>query len=181
MVDFTFINEILTGKLAKLVAAIAILLLGVLFGRFLSKLTLKILKEVKLNTILKEELGIRLPLEEFFSRLIEYVVYFVAIIIALNQLGLTATVLYIVLISILVLIVVLMILAFKDFVPNLTAGFYISQKKNIKKGDVISINTVEGKILDINLIETRIKVKEGDEILVPNSMLLKSELRKKKN
>ncbi|MAF51350.1 MAG: hypothetical protein CMH64_04645 [Nanoarchaeota archaeon] len=181
MVDITQINVLFNERLAKLVAAIAILLIGILFARFLSKLTNKILKEVKLNDILKEEFGIKLPLEEFFSRVIEYLIYFATIIMALNQLGLTTIILYIILVVILVIIIVLIILAFKDFMPNLTAGFYINQRKNFKKGDNIEVDTVMGKVLDINLVETKIKTKEGDEILVPNSFLLKRSIRKKRN
>ena len=180
MVDITQLNALFNDRLAKLVAAIAILLIGILFARFLSKLTNKILKEVKLNDILKEEFGVKLPLEEFFSRIVEYIIYFITIIMALNQLGLTTIILYIILVVVLVIIIILIVLAFKDFMPNLTAGFYINRSKNIKKGDNVEVNTVKGKILDINLVETKIKTKEGDEILVPNSFLLKSEILKKK-
>ena len=180
MVDVTIINEFLTSRLARLVAAIAILLIGVLFARFLSNVIKKVLKEISLNNILKEELGVKLPLEEFISRVVEYIIYFVAIIMALSQLGLTTTILYVILVVILIIIVIMIILAFKDFMPNLTAGFYLHQKKHIRKGDNIEIKTLEGKILDINLVETRIKTKESDEVIVPNSMLLKSEIRKKR-
>ena len=180
MVDLTLINQFFTSSLAKLVAAVAILLIGVLFARFLSKLIQKILKEVRLNKFLKDEFGIKLSLEEFISRFVEFIIYFIAIIMALNQLGLTTLILYIILIVVLVIIIVLVVLAFKDFMPNLTAGIYIHQKKSFKVNDVISIKTVEGKVISINLIETTVKTKQGDEVLVPNSMLLKSELRKKR-
>jgi small conductance mechanosensitive channel len=180
MVDLTPITNFLSGQLARLVAAITILLVGILFARFLSKLTQKILKEIKLNDILKNELGIKMHLEEFISRFIEYIIYFVAIIMSLNQLGLTTTILYIILVSLLVVIIVLIILAFKDFVPNLTAGLYINHKGYIKKGNNVSIKSVKGKIIDINLVETKLKTKEGDEVLVPNSLLLKSEIKKMK-
>jgi len=180
MVDLVQLNVFFNEKLARLVAAIAILLIGVLFARFLSRLMYKILNEIKLNVILKDEFGIKLPLEEFFSRTVEYIIYFVTIIMALNQLGLTTTILYILLVVILIIIIILIVLAFKDFMPNLTAGFYINKTKNIKKGDNIEIDTVKGKILDIDLIETKIKTKEGDIVLVPNSFLLKGELRKLK-
>src|SRR3989338_9828471 len=179
MVDFIQVNAFLSSTLVKLVAAIAIILLGLLFGRFFSKLLSKILKEVKLNLLLKDELKINVPAEEFISRLIMYIIYFVSLVLALNQIGLTTTVLYIILITILVIIVILTALAFKDFVPNITARFYIHYRAHLKKDDNIVIDNVKGKILDINLIETRIKTKEEDEVLVPNSLLLKFKVEKK--
>lgn len=180
MIDITPLIGFLNTTIARLVVAIVILLIGILFARFLSKLTYKVLHEIRLNILLNDELGLKLPLEEFFSRLIMYIVYFITLITALNQLGLTATVLYIILIVILLIIIVLMILAFKDFVPNITAGFYIYNKRNIKIGDIISTNNVDGKVIEINLIETRVKTSEGDEVLIPNSLILKSELKIKK-
>ena len=70
MVDYiTPISNVLSGRMAVLVAAIAILLIGVLLARFISKLTQKLLQEIQLNKILKNELGIKLPLEEIISRL----------------------------------------------------------------------------------------------------------------
>ncbi len=180
MIGFTQANVFLNNTLAKLVAAIVILLLGLLFGRFLSKLLSKILKEINLNLFLKDELKVNFPAEEFISRVVMYIIYFTALILALNQIGLTTTVLYTILITILVIIVILTALAFKDFVPNITAGFYIHHREHLKKGDNISVDNVKGKILDINLIETRIKTKEGDEVLVPNSLLLRNKVEVRK-
>ena len=82
MVDFIQVNAFLSSTLVKLVAAIAIILLGLLFGRFFSKLLSKILKEVKLNLLLKDELKINVPAEEFISRLIMYIIYFVSLVLA---------------------------------------------------------------------------------------------------
>ncbi|MBU2640122.1 MAG: mechanosensitive ion channel [Nanoarchaeota archaeon] len=178
MVDYTIVSDLLSGQLAVLVAAIAILLVGVVLARFFSRFFSRILQEIHLNKILKNELGIKLPLEEFVSRFVLYIIYFVAIVMALNQLGLTTTILYIILLAILIIIIVLIILAFKDFMPNLTAGIYLYQKKIIKEGDIVDFMTVKGKVSKVELIETRIKTKEGDEIFIPNSLLLKSEVRK---
>ena len=178
MVDIVPLTEFFSDGLIKLAAAIAILLLGILFARFFSKVTKKVLEELGVNELFKNELGVKLSIADFISRFIVFAIYFTAIILALNQLGLTGTVFYGILAGILLLIIVLLVFAFKDFVPNLVAGIYIIQKKIIKKGENISITSVTGEIVEINLIETRVRTKEGDEVLVPNSILFKSELRK---
>ena len=75
-------------------------------------------------------------------------------------------------------------------------GYKFDYEKKVWGGDIILLRPiyfrasrlkyalkelakVKGKILDINLIETRIKTKEGDEVLVPNSLLLKFKVEKK--
>jgi small-conductance mechanosensitive channel len=95
---------------------------------------------------------------------------------ALNQLGLTTTLLYILLTIILVILVGFIILAFKDFIPNIVAGFMIHQKDKIKSGDKIKVKDIEGKVVHVNLVETRIITKKKDTVYIPNSMLTKNEV-----
>lgn len=166
------------NTLIHLIAAIIILIAGFILGSLLSKLTRKILNELETNKILKEQAGIRLPIEEFISRSIKYIVYLIAIIWALNQLGLTTRILEIILVTILVILVIFIILAVKDFIPNVVAGFLIYQKGIIKKGDVIRIKTTEGKVIHIDLLETRIITKNKEVVHIPNAYITKHELMK---
>lgn len=178
--DLSFITGWLYNNyFAKLIAAIVILLIGIFVGRFCGNLLKKILNELNTDKILKEG-GVKVPIEEFFGNALKYLIFFAAIIMALNQLGLATTVLYIILIVILIIIIILIILAFKDFVPNVTAGFFIHQKRNLNVGDFISVNDVNGEIITINLVETKIKTKNGDIMYIPNSMLTKNNVRKMK-
>ena len=72
-----------------------------------------------------------------------------------------------------------MILAVKDFIPNLVAGFYVRQKEKIKPNDTINVNNTEGKVMAVDLTETKIKTKDNDTIFIPNSILVKSKIIKK--
>jgi len=162
----------------KLVAAITILLIGLILGRFFSNLVKKILKEVELNNIIKKEFKLDWPVEQFLVSFIRYLVYFVALVIALNQIGLAKIILYVILGGVLLFIVVFMILAIKDFIPNVVSGFLIQHRKLLKKGDKIKVKDIEGKVVDITL--TEIQIKSGNEIIVvPNSVLSKEIIRKK--
>ena len=114
------------------------------------------------------------------SSLAKYLIYFIAVIFALDQIGLTTTVLNIILGVFLLIIVVFIILAFKDFIPNLISGLFIHQKRGLKDGDKINMDGINGIIEHISIIETRIKTKNGDIIFVPNSMLTKHKVIKKK-
>jgi len=161
----------------KLVASITILLIGLILGRFLSNLVKKVLKEIELNNIIKKELKLDWPIEQFLSSVSKYLVYFVALIIALNQLGLASTVLYIILGVILLFIVAFIILAIKDFIPNVISGFVIQHRKLLEKGEKVRIGDIEGKVEKITL--TEVQIKSGDEVIViPNSILSKKIIRK---
>jgi len=169
-----------TGSfIVNLVAALLILILGVIFGNLAGKIIKKILHELELNRVLKEA-GLKISIEELTASFVKYIIYFIGIIWALSQLGLATTVLEILLIIILIILVIFIILAFKDFVPNITAGIFIHQKELFKKGDVIKVKHIQGKIIETNLIETRIKAKDGDIVIIPNAMITKSEIVKKK-
>jgi small-conductance mechanosensitive channel len=72
-------------------------------------------------------------------------------------------------------------LATKDFIPNLVAGLFMLKKTEIEKGKRIKAGNVEGTVVEIGLIETKIKTKKGDEIYIPNSTLTKEKLVVKKS
>ena len=167
------------GFLIKLIASIAILLIGLIAARIISRIVKKVLNELEVNRILKEQAGVRLPIEESISTLTKYLVYSLAVIWALAELGLQTIILYIILTVFLVILVSFIVLAFKDFIPNITAGFFIHQKNIIKKGDTIKVKGIEGKVIMINMVETTLKVK-GDTVYLPNSILTKNEITKKK-
>ena len=169
----------ITTNLTNLVASLIILLLGLVLGRFLGKLIQRILNELELNRILRKE-GIKLPLEEFIGSLVKYTVYVIALILALSQIGLTEIVLNILIIILLVLIIFFIILAMKDFVPNFSAGLYIHQKSMFKAGDKIKIRNTEGTVIRIGLVETKIITKGNDTIYIPNSLIIKNELIRRK-
>ncbi|MEW6062860.1 MAG: mechanosensitive ion channel domain-containing protein [Nanoarchaeota archaeon] len=171
-------NNIITETIVNLMASILILLIGLIIGRFAGKLIKKVLSELNVNVILKKESRIKIPFEEFISMLVKYIIYFIALIIALNQLGLTTIVFYITLTVIFILIGIFIILAVKDFIPNIVAGLMLHQKDSIKLGDKIRVKGVEGKIVHISLTETKIKTKDNDIIFIPNIAMIKNEVVK---
>ena len=164
----------------NLIAAIVILLVGLVVGRFLGNLTKKLLHELELDRLLKEQTRFKIPLEQFLGSLVKFIVYFVAIIFALDQLGLQTAILNVILAIILISLVVFMILAIKDFIPNLVAGLILHQKRNIKAGEKIEVNNIEGEVINVTLVETKLRTKSGDMVYIPNSVLTKNVVIKKK-
>ena len=99
---------------------------------------------------------------------------------ALTHLGLTTTVLNIIIVAIITIVIITIFFIIRDIFPNIIAGIFIKQKNNIKEGDYIEIDSKTGKIVNINAIEITIKTKEGNIIYIPNSLLSKKEITKLK-
>lgn len=61
--------------------------------------------------------------------------------------------------------------AFRDALSNVLAGFMILLYRPFRRGDVITVTLLEGKVTEINLRYTVIQA-EGSRVLIPNSNLL---------
>jgi len=172
--------KILSSVFTKLVVAVIIVLIGLVAGKLLGKLIHKLLHEIELNNLIKKSAGIKISMEEIISSFVTYFIYFIFIVMALNQLGLTTVVLHMISGAILIIIIISIMLSIKDFMPNMFAGFFIHQKRFIKEGDIIKVDNIKGKIVHVNLVETTIETKQGDIIYIPNSLLTKKTIVKVK-
>lgn len=187
MVDFLsltekisfYLNTFFSKFLGKLIVAVVIILIGFIIGKVAERIIQKVLHELEVDRLM-ERTGIKFSLETVISNLAAYLIYLIAIIMALNQLGLTTIILYIVVGGIIVLIVVSTLLAIKDYIPNMIAGFFIFKKAKFKEGNKIKFNGTEGRVKKIGLVETEILTRNGNQIFVPNSILIKNKVIVKK-
>ena len=173
--SISYLDNLFSQFFLKFVIAIVILLIGFIIGRIVYKVLQKILHEVELNKNLRKA-GIKISLEQLISNFTKYFIYFIAVIWALTEIGLTTTILNMISAVVLLLIIISLILAIKDFIPNAFAGFFIYRKGMFKQGDKISIHNLEGTIQKITLIETEIRTNKGDTIYIPNSFITKKEV-----
>ncbi|MFO8016695.1 MAG: mechanosensitive ion channel family protein [Candidatus Woesearchaeota archaeon] len=168
------------GLYSNILVAFIILLMGFIIGKLLGKLTHRLLNEVGLDHILKKASGVELKLERFLAAAVTYFIYFITIIMVLNQLNVTTTVLQMLSAAVIILIIVSVILAVKDFIPNAFAGIYIYRRDLIKKGEKIRVKGIEGEVAHINLVETKLETSEGDIVYLPNSAITRTEVVKLK-
>lgn len=166
--------------LIKTVVTILIILAGMIIAKLVSKLIEKALKEIELNKLTENMSGLKINVAKAISSFAFYFIVFVSIIMALNELGITTTVLLVLAGAILIIIIISFALGVKDFIPNFFAAMFIHRKKLVEKGDKIKVKDLEGEVAHIGLNETKLITKEGDEIIIPNSTLVKSEIKKKK-
>ena len=176
---FTDLSEYFGPAVNNVITAIIILLIGFIIAKLVGRLAQRVLHEAEFDALLKKA-GARVSFELALSQIAEYFVYFITIIFALNQLGITTFVLYILAFAAVAVLIVSVFLGMKDFVPNFIAGWYIYRKGLVKEGKYVKINGVSRKVVKLSLIDTRIKARNGDLIYMPNSVIIRSKITQKK-
>ncbi|MBN2881182.1 mechanosensitive ion channel [Candidatus Woesearchaeota archaeon] len=171
-----FIDSALSNIMTKFLVGTLIILIGFIVGKLLGKIIEKILAELELNKIVKKISGVSISLEHIISSFTSYFIFFLSIIMALNQIGITTDVLNILSAAVMILIVLSVFLGIKDFVPNFIAGLHISQKEMFKVGDTIKFKEIRGKVVQINLVDTVVSTQSDDLIYIPNLNLIKHEV-----
>jgi len=66
--------------------------------------------------------------------------------------------------------------ALKDIIENWVSGFLIFSGKTYKIGDVIQVGEMKGVVTSISLRTTTLKTYNRNEIIMPNSLLLKEKI-----
>lgn len=160
----------------KLIGALIILIIGIIIARLSSNFIKKLFQEIELDKLMKKT-GFLLPFGKYFYLSVRYLIYFGTLVLALRELGISNQELEILFIVAFVLVIVFIILAFKDTIPSLLARFLFLGKYNLKKGDKIKIDNIEGEIINIGLLETEIKTSK-EKIFIPNSILAKKIVKK---
>jgi len=99
------------------------------------------------------------------------VIYIVAILILLDIWGAPTTAI----IFLIVLAAVVVIVAFREPLPNFLAGMQLNAQGRFKSGDYIKLETgEEGYIKEINLTDTLLRSYDGSTIVLPNRKLTQS-------
>ena len=165
-------------NIINIVSALLVILFGLIITNILSNIVKKLLKDIEINRIIKEQLKINIKLEDFAAASIKYLIYLITAILALKSLGLSIRILQILFIVIFIAIILFVVMAFKDWIPNLVSGFYIIKNNKIVKGDKITINSISGKVLGVNMLETKIETNNKEIIFIPNASINKYQVFK---
>ncbi|MBW2997239.1 mechanosensitive ion channel family protein [Candidatus Woesearchaeota archaeon] len=173
---YASVRESTSGLFYKFIVAIVLLLIGFILGKILGRLVYKFLHSFEINENFSKLAGITLKIEEIAETFTTYFIYFVTIVIVLQQIGLVSTILHMIAAGVIILIILSTFLGIKDFIPNAISGFFIQRKNEFKIGQRIKVKGMQGKITEINLLETKIETKSGDIIFIPNSVLSKTEV-----
>ncbi|MGM5483939.1 MAG: mechanosensitive ion channel domain-containing protein [Nanobdellota archaeon] len=175
------INQLVSNSVViNITLGIIIFISSLILGKVVEKVLSTVLKKSRLEKVIEKSTSIKINIDKIISSLVAYLIYFFGVIMALTQIGIATTILNLLSGMILILVIIVIFLAFKDFIPNAAAGLLIHSKGFINEGDKIKIHDIEGKIIYLNLVETRVKTRKGDIIYIPNSRLTRYEVVKRK-
>ncbi len=160
----------------SILSAVIILLVGFIIGKLLGRVVQRSLHGMEVDAILKRATKSDIVMEHSMGIVTSYLIYAISVVMALNQLHVTTTILQMIIAGIIIIVIIAAALAVKDFIPNAFAGFFLLKNKTIEEGQRIRVKGIEGKVVSITLVETKLQTKEGDMIHIPNSSLTKSEI-----
>lgn len=113
----------------------------------------------------KEHIGINISV--LLGRILYTVVLFIAFLWILAiwniQFGIPAAIISIITVGITFVL--------QDLLRNIIAGLYILVEGPFHIGDVISANIYTGKVEDIELRATKLRIVSGEQVIIPNSLL----------
>lgn len=101
-------------------------------------------------------------------QIVSYLIYTIGIVLMLDSLGVQITVL----IAGSTALFVGLGLGLQDTFKDLVAGVVILIERTVSSGDIVEINHVVGKVIDVGLRTTRVITRDDIIILVPNQKLI---------
>ncbi len=139
----------------RLFVAILILVVGAVVGD-------------KAETLVTEKLeDVKLPEVSFIPSYVKYTVFFVASLMALSQIGVSTTALYILLASYLFGVILFVAVATRSLLRSAASGIYLLLTQPYQIGDTVHVGEIEGVVQEIDTFTTRIDDGEN-EYVIPN-------------
>lgn len=152
------------GKLPAIVLAIVALLIFVFAGKKAGKLT-----SARLSVKSHDRL-----VSDFAGRFVKYFFVVLGFFISMNILG--YTILAGSLLTGAGISAAIFGFAFKNIGENILAGFLLAFNRPFKVGDLIMINGMTGNITSVDFRSTNIKTADGEDIFIPNSLIITNPL-----
>ena len=153
----------------KLIVALLLLTIGIFISQFMGKF---VQTSARLANI---------PFYSALDKAARYVIIGLAIMLALEYLGVTTTIIAqygVIIFGVVPLIISLILLVGgRDMISSALAGGLL--RRIYTKGDAIEFDTVSGQIESIDFITTKVKTKEG-EMIVPHFELVRKVVRRNK-
>ena len=151
--------EAISLLLPRVFVAALVLIVGVLLGD-------------KAEIVVGEQLrSIKLPEVTVLPRLVKFSILYVAVLIALSQLGVATAALLVLLGAYSFGLFFLGGLAFKDLLSSAAAGIYLLLTEPYSIGDEVEIGGNRGIVQEVDVFVTRIE-NEGEEHVIPNRKVM---------
>ena len=156
----------LTNYVPNIVAAFFILVFGAILGDKAAVLVSERLEGIKISDV------------AVLPTLVRYSVVFVALLMALSQLGVSTLALHILLSAYLIAVIAVAVVSLRAVLPSVVSGLYIISTHQYGIGDNVRIGDVEGVVQEVDLLTTRIDDGEHEHV-VPNSEVFEEGVSKR--
>jgi len=151
----------LTAFLPDLFVAVFALIIGLIAGD-------------KLKLVVSERLrSVKLPEATVLPQAVKYSVFFLAVLVALGQLGVDTMALLILLAAYAFGVVFLCGLALKDLLTAAAAGLYLLLTEPYSIGDEVIVDDHRGIVQEVGVLVTHVE-SEGEEYIIPNQRVFQS-------
>lgn len=167
MIEWYDAFRLVTNRIGVVVL---IIFFGFIVGRIVGRLIFRGLKELELERFFKKTSH---SFEGGVSQVVEYIIYVITILIALDTAGILLYLLSSIAGIIILILVLSALLGFRDFVPNLICGLILRHKKSICIGDCVVLCRIVGKVTKFGFLSTQLITKSGDVLSVPNCFVLR--------
>jgi small-conductance mechanosensitive channel len=117
--------------------------------------------------------SIKLPEAEVIPEIVKYSIFYIAILLALAQIGVATLALLILLAAYAFGLVFLSGLAFKDLLAASAAGIYLLLVEPYAIGDEVKIDGKRGIVQEVDMFVTHIEA-DGEEYIIPNQRIIRS-------
>ena len=172
--------SIINPVVLKILMAFIVLLLGFAVGKIVEKLLLKFFELIEFNKFAGRFLKLKFSISKMLARIIAYFIYILSIVMALNRLEITTTIITTIVILLSIILILFLIFGTNDLFANVFAGLIIKFRNNIKVGDYVKIKDkrIQGHVISISMLNVRLETGKDELVFVPNMALFKSEVVK---
>ncbi|MFT4311944.1 MAG: hypothetical protein ACMXYF_01830 [Candidatus Woesearchaeota archaeon] len=169
------IRPVFEGLFTDFALAVLILVIGLTLGKLIERFLLRFLRELEVHKIANSR---AIRTDQIIAYSSSVIIYFITIVLVLNQLGITSFILNAISIIIFIIIAIVLILSIKDVVPSFLIGIYLRQTKRLTTGQHITMQLIQGTVHELNTFDFCIHVK--DEVYyLPYSYYFHTFLKKK--
>ena len=152
------IKNFFTTNVWNIVLFFAVLILGIIVIKIIINVIKRIFSKTKMEKIA----------QQFLVATIKVLLYLVLVLSLLSIIGIQITGIVTALSALLLAVG----MALENNIANLANGIVIVATKMFKKGDFISVNGVEGNIVDINFLFTTLFTTDNKKVTIPNSSIV---------
>ena len=151
-------QELLISYAVNIVAAIAIIFVGMIVARIISNTVNRLLCARHIDT----------TVADFLSALVRYGIIAFTLIAALGRIGVQTTSV----IAILGAAGLAVGLALKDSLSNLAAGVLLVIFRHFRTGEFVDLGGIMGTVMNVQIFSTTLKSADGKRVVVPNGKIL---------